>query len=164
MLTASPLLANIALSVLDEHLQAPWKPGGTMPPTADAGPAAPKLDHPDVPAAPELLAVAPDPLVVLPTDEITDLTIQLWSTDRFPLMVNGASGITPAEHQAIRDLMRTFPSPASIDRLRGLGIRSVVVIRDRVRGTPFEGALSAPTGHLGIMRQEVGPDVLYTIE
>lgn len=26
----SPLLANIALSVLDEHLMAPWKPGGVM--------------------------------------------------------------------------------------------------------------------------------------
>jgi RNA-directed DNA polymerase len=26
----SPLLANIALSVLDRHLQEPWKPGGTM--------------------------------------------------------------------------------------------------------------------------------------
>lgn len=26
----SPLLANIALSVVDEHLHAPWKPGGTM--------------------------------------------------------------------------------------------------------------------------------------
>jgi RNA-directed DNA polymerase len=26
----SPLLANIALSVLDEHLHAPWKPGGGM--------------------------------------------------------------------------------------------------------------------------------------
>jgi RNA-directed DNA polymerase len=26
----SPLLANIALSVLDEHLQEPWKPGGAM--------------------------------------------------------------------------------------------------------------------------------------
>ena len=26
----SPLLANIALSVLDEHLHAPWKPGGEM--------------------------------------------------------------------------------------------------------------------------------------
>jgi RNA-directed DNA polymerase len=26
----SPLLANIALSVLDEHLMGPWKPGGTM--------------------------------------------------------------------------------------------------------------------------------------
>jgi hypothetical protein len=26
----SPLLANIALAVLDEHLNAPWKPGGSM--------------------------------------------------------------------------------------------------------------------------------------
>lgn len=26
----SPLLANIALAVLDEHLHAPWKPGGSM--------------------------------------------------------------------------------------------------------------------------------------
>jgi RNA-directed DNA polymerase len=26
----SPLLANIALTVLDEHLHGPWKPGGTM--------------------------------------------------------------------------------------------------------------------------------------
>ena len=26
----SPLLANIALTVLDEHLMAPWRPGGTM--------------------------------------------------------------------------------------------------------------------------------------
>jgi RNA-directed DNA polymerase len=26
----SPLLANIALSVLDEHVHAPWEPGGTM--------------------------------------------------------------------------------------------------------------------------------------
>jgi RNA-directed DNA polymerase len=26
----SPLLANIALTVLDEHLMGPWKPGGTM--------------------------------------------------------------------------------------------------------------------------------------
>jgi RNA-directed DNA polymerase len=26
----SPLLANIALSVLDEHLHGPWRPGGAM--------------------------------------------------------------------------------------------------------------------------------------
>lgn len=26
----SPLLANIALSVLDEHVHAPWRPGGGM--------------------------------------------------------------------------------------------------------------------------------------
>ena len=27
----SPLMANIALSVLVEHLNGPWRPGGTMP-------------------------------------------------------------------------------------------------------------------------------------
>jgi RNA-directed DNA polymerase len=26
----SPLLANIALSALDEHVHGPWQPGGTM--------------------------------------------------------------------------------------------------------------------------------------
>lgn len=30
----SPLLANIALNVLDEHVHAPWKPGGTMSTTS----------------------------------------------------------------------------------------------------------------------------------
>jgi hypothetical protein len=44
----------------------------------------PKLNYPDVPAPPELMAVAADPLVVLPTDDISDLHVQLWSTDRFP--------------------------------------------------------------------------------
>jgi RNA-directed DNA polymerase len=26
----SPLIFNIAMSALDEHLHAPWKPGGTI--------------------------------------------------------------------------------------------------------------------------------------
>ncbi len=30
VLDLSPLLANIALSVLDEHVHAPWRPGGAM--------------------------------------------------------------------------------------------------------------------------------------
>jgi hypothetical protein len=124
----------------------------------------PKLTYPDVAPPPDLMAVAPDPLVVLPTDDITDLTVQLWSTDRFPIMVNGASSITPAGRQAIRDLLATFPSAASVDALRGLGIRSVVVIRDRVRGTPYEAALTATPDGPGVSRQDVGPDVLFTIE
>ena len=35
----SPLLANIALSVLDEHLHEPWRPGGTMSHRLPAQPA-----------------------------------------------------------------------------------------------------------------------------
>jgi hypothetical protein len=78
-------------------------------------------------------------------------------------MVNGASSINPPEHQAIRDLMQSFPSQQSIDRLRALGIRGVVVIRDRVAGTPFEGTLNAPVDGVSVTRQDVGPDVVYTI-
>ena len=37
----SPLLGNIALSVLDEHLHGPWKPDGMIRPNID--PHAPRL-------------------------------------------------------------------------------------------------------------------------
>ena len=53
---------------------------------------------------------------------------------------------------------------AVIRAARDLGIRSVVVVRSRVMGTPFEAALSASTDGLDTTRQDVGPDVLYTIE
>ncbi|GID96688.1 hypothetical protein Adi01nite_61000 [Amorphoplanes digitatis] len=123
----------------------------------------PELDHVALPAAPAALAAAPAPLIVLPSDEGIDLNIALWSTAGFPTMVNGAASISTPDHQAIRDLMQTFPSAPSLDRLRGLGIRSVVVIRDRVLGTPFEAVLRAPPTP-GVTRRDIGPDILYTLD
>ena len=123
----------------------------------------PRLDHVPMPAAPAALAAAPAPLIVLPSDDGIDLTVMLWSTAGFPTMVNGAAGINTPVHQGIRDLMLTFPSTASQDRLRQLGVRSVVVVRDRVIGTPFEHVLSAPPTP-GVTRHDIGPDVLYTLD
>jgi hypothetical protein len=60
--------------------------------------------------------------------------------------------------------MQTFPSPQSIEALRGLGIRSVVVMRDAVRDTPFQATLDAPIDGLAVRRQDVGADVLYTLD
>jgi hypothetical protein len=37
------------------------------------------------------------------------------------------------------------------------------VVRDRIDGTPYQAALSGPTDGLGITRQSIGPDLLYTI-
>jgi hypothetical protein len=122
----------------------------------------PDLAHPDVPAEPAAMAVAPAPIIVLPSDEGVDDNILLWSADGFPTMVNGAAGYTPPDHQTIRDLMRSFPSRPSLDRLHQLGIRSVVVIRDRAAGTPYEPALYAPAVS-GVTRRDIGPDVLFTI-
>ncbi|GAA3928737.1 hypothetical protein [Actinoplanes auranticolor] len=122
----------------------------------------PDMDHPDTPAPPAAFTQASAPLMVLPSDENVDTNVLLWSTDGFPLMVNGASGYIPPDHQGLRDLMQTFPSEPSLDRLRQLGIRSVVVVRDRIPGTPYEAVLFAPTPP-GVIRQDIGPDILYTI-
>jgi hypothetical protein len=123
----------------------------------------PKLDHVVMPAAPAALAAAPAPLIVLPSDEGIDLNVMLWSTAGFPRMVNGAASINTPDHQAIRDLMQTFPSAPCLDRLRGLGVRGVVVIRGRVVGTAFEPVLNAPPTP-GVTRRDIGPDILYTLD
>jgi hypothetical protein len=61
----SPLLANIALSVLDEHMHGPWLDGGTIELHADAPDAARRAcrlqTHPQSPA--ELRMVPGDQLV-----------------------------------------------------------------------------------------------------
>jgi hypothetical protein len=73
-----------------------------------------------------------------------------------------ASYNTP-DRQAVRDVLQSFPSPASIDLLRQHGIRSVVVLHDRVAGTPYELALGAQPVP-GVTRRDVGPDALFTID
>jgi hypothetical protein len=123
----------------------------------------PKLDHMPPSKPPEALAVAQAPLMVLPSDEGVDLNVQLWSTAGFPTMVNGAAGIITPGHTAIRELMRGFPSPASQERLRQMGVRSVVVVRDRIVGTPFEPVLDAPPTP-GVTRRDIGDDILYTLD
>jgi hypothetical protein len=50
-----------------------------------------------------------------------------------------------------------------VAKLREVGIRSVVVVRNRINGTPYQAALSGPIDGLGIAREPIGPDVLYTI-
>ena len=122
-----------------------------------------KMDHAPIAPEPAAMAAARAPMMVLPSDEGNDLNIMLWSTGGFPTMVNGASSLTTPEHQELRDLMAHFPDDASVQRLRALGIRSVVVLRDRVAGTPYENTVDGPTADLGVTRTEVGPDVLYTI-
>jgi hypothetical protein len=123
----------------------------------------PKMDHVPMPAAPAVMAAARAPLMVLPSDDGVDLNVMLWSTNGFPVMANGASSVVTPARQQLRDIMRTFPNAPSVAKLRELGIRSVVVVRDRLVNTPYQPALDAPIDGLGITRQSIGPDLLYTI-
>jgi hypothetical protein len=123
----------------------------------------PDIDHPRVPQAPAAMAVAPAPMVVLPSDELADQHVLLWSTDGFPLVFNGGSGFDPPRHMAVRDMLQDFPDAQTVDLLHDMGIHSVVVLRDQAVGGPFAKAVDAPIDGLRLTRAMVGNDIVYTL-
>jgi hypothetical protein len=119
--------------------------------------------HPAVPRQPAALRSIDGPVLVLPSDQGTDQLVMLWSTTHFQSLVNGGSGFAPRRLDEARQATLSFPDPASIDYLRALGVRTVVVLRNRVVGTPWESAIDLPVDNLGILRDDVGDSVVYRL-
>jgi hypothetical protein len=119
--------------------------------------------HPIVPAQPVAMRQVDGPLLVLPSDPGTDQNVMLWSTTRFQPVVNGGSGFTPRRLAQIRTATHAFPDQASIEVLRGMGVRTVVLLRDRVTGTPWQTTIDLPVDALGIEREDVGDAVVYRL-
>lgn len=117
--------------------------------------------HAAVPPAPAVLATAKAPLLVLPSNELQDMHVMLWSTDRFPDLVNGGSGLVPAEIAETRKQVERFPDAASISYLRGQGVNTVVVLVDRARGTTWESSGTVPIDSLGITREVTTEAVIF---
>jgi hypothetical protein len=117
--------------------------------------------QPVVPRQPTAMTVVDGPVMVLPSDQLTDSLVMLWSTDRYLPMVNGGSGFTPAGQQETRQITQTFPDQASVSHLRSIGVVTVVVLPDRVVGTPWEPALSATGDGLGITREEIDGVIVF---
>jgi hypothetical protein len=120
-------------------------------------------DHPVVPPAPAAMHTAQAPLLVLPSEELTDENVMLWGTDRFPLMVNGASAFGPHLQARVRQATAQFPDPTSIDLLRQLGVKTVIVVKSRAAGTPYEYAATADVAGLDITRTEDADAVVYRL-
>jgi hypothetical protein len=121
-------------------------------------------EHPVVPLQPPSMATVQGPVLVLPSDQLHDENIMIWSTDRFEKLVNGGSGFTPNSTSQIRELAKTFPDQASIDWLRDNGVRTVLVLKEHVRGTPYEPALTAPVDGLDIRREEAPDAVIFSLD
>ncbi|MET8834113.1 hypothetical protein ABZV78_09380 [Micromonospora sp. NPDC004540] len=119
--------------------------------------------HPVVPRQPAVMRTVDGPMLVLPSSQNLDQPVMLWSTDRFQPMVNGGSGFTPHSQAQVREATVSFPDLASVDYLRRLGVKNVVVLRDRLGGTPWEGMLDRPVDGLGVTREEVGDAVVYRL-
>jgi hypothetical protein len=113
-----------------------------------------RTPHPEVPRPPAALRTVPEPMLVLPAGGVGDLTYMLWTTDGFPRVTNGLGGFEPASQAQTRTAVASFPDPGSVAYLRGIGVRSVVAVPDRVAGTPWEGIAARPVDGLGITRED----------
>ncbi len=118
--------------------------------------------HVRVPPAPPTLSTVAAPYLVLPTHEVYDMHVMLWSTDRFADMVNGGSGVVPSEQDQVRRAVVGFPDAKSVAYLRGIGVRTVVVLPNRAGGTPLQNAATLPIDGLDITR-EVHPDAVVFV-
>lgn len=119
--------------------------------------------HPVVPRQPEAMRIVEGPVLVLPSSQEIDQNVMLWSTSRFQPIVNGGSGFTPRSLAETRRMTKSFPDALSVSYLRAQGVRTVVVLRDRVAGTDWEDAVNRPVESLGITREEIGSTVVYRL-
>ncbi|ROO52538.1 hypothetical protein EDC02_7469 [Micromonospora sp. Llam0] len=119
--------------------------------------------HPEVPEQPQIMRVDDGPILVLPSSQNLDQHVMLWSTTRFQPVVNGGSGFTPDQLAEVREITRTFPDQSSIGYLRELGVRTVVLRRDQVPGTPWQTTVDLPVDGLGIDRVDIGDTVVYRL-
>lgn len=122
-----------------------------------------RTPHPVAPVQPEAMRTVDGPLLVLPSDQSHDQPVMLWSTTRFQDIVNGGSGFTPTLLEDVREVTTAFPDQASVEYLRTLGVRNVLIPRDLVAGTPWEISIDAPVDGLGITREEIGDVVVYRL-
>lgn len=83
-------------------------------------------------------ADVPGPVLVLPSDQRADILIMHWSTDRFPEVVNGYSSFQPRFQAELRRAAARLPAPDALSLLRAAGVRSLLLLDDRLVGTRYE--------------------------
>ena len=132
------------------------------------------LGHPVVPQPARAEIGLPAPVLDLPTDGAADRIWQYFSTDGFyPIPVGNSTFDIPAVDD-LRGGMEAFPDRASVEKLRYLGIRTVVLhlklpklpgIVGYALPEPRNPAAAAqkPVAGLGITRRRVGTIVIYEI-
>jgi hypothetical protein len=119
---------------------------------------------PEVPEAPIALASLEQPLLVLPANKLDDELTMLWSTDGFPTIANGSSGMIPPRLEELRETVKSFPDATSVEYLRGRGIRTVVALRQGHGEQVAPNVFSKPLNGLGVTSEERPGVVLFHIE
>jgi len=120
--------------------------------------------EPAVPSPPADVSDLPAPQLYLPAETADEnRRYVLWSTDGFPHLVNGRSSVEPGWTARLVSSMNRFPDRDSVQRLRAVGVRTVILDLDLVEGTPQRNAAPRPIDGLGIDRSRLGATVVYEI-
>ena len=119
------------------------------------------MAHDRVPARPHGELAAPAPQLHLPMIVGRDGIYAYWGIGPYPKMANAASSFDPEVVKVVRVAAARFPDRASVEFLRHIGVRSVVVHRDLARGTPWQGVWKRPIAGLGLTRHDDGELVVY---
>jgi len=120
-----------------------------------------RLDFPTVPQQPAAMTKLVGPAMILPSSQLNDENIMLWSTDHFVKMVNGGSGFTPQSQEQARKLTENFPDQASVEYLRSIGVQQVLVLKKPSYGDVPEKALAASGAEFGLRREDFADGVIF---
>jgi len=88
------------------------------------------VPNPAVPPVPAGLAAVPAPQLPLPTNPAFDRGYQYWSTGRFQPIVNGVATFSFTSQNKLRQAMNAFPNVRSVELLRRMGVRTVILHLD----------------------------------
>ena len=88
------------------------------------------VPNPRVPPVPAGLAAVAAPQLHLPTNPAFDRVYQYWSTDRFQPIVNGVATFSFTSQNRLRQAMNGFPDSRSVELLRRMGVRTVILHLD----------------------------------
>jgi hypothetical protein len=91
----------------------------------------------------------------------------VYSTLHWKPLVNGYAGIEPRPHARLRELARSFPSRESLDALRAVGTRYVIVHRKGYGPFQWERLQKGlPQALAGPLREveTFGPDLVYELQ
>lgn len=120
--------------------------------------------QPRVPPVPPSVASVASPQLHLPAQRATDnRRYLLWSSDGFPAIVNGRSSLNPAFTERLIERVEPFPDRRTVALLARLGVKSVILHANRVKGTPWDAAAERPIEGLGVTRRDRGDLVVYEI-
>jgi hypothetical protein len=120
--------------------------------------------QPRVPPAPPGQRDRASPQLHLPFDwDIPAILYLYWSTAGFPAVVNEYGSFQPVALQRLRTVMERFPDARSVQALRHLGVRTVILHPDLARGTRWQRTATRSIAGLPLRREKASGVVVYTL-